>query len=359
MDEKLLESVLGSDPTIENLKSKIENREGWSRREFLAKLGCAAAGALLGSTADSFAAEPPETKRIRIPQIPSACRSPEWIAEELLRTEGFDDVQYIPVKGTQGVERALASGDADLAGHFAAPVILRLEAGDPIVILGGEHVGCFELLGSERIRSIRDLRGRSVAIPALDPAPYAFLASMVSYVGLNPNKDINWVKHRAGEAMNLLAAGKIDAYLGFPTEPQEFRAKKIGRVVVNSAVDRPWSQYYCCMLTGNRVFVRKHPVATKRAMRAILKSAEICAIAPDKVAKSIVAKGLTSNYDYALEAIKSLPYGRWRDYDAEDTVRFWALRLHEAGMIKSSPQKILKQGTDWRFLKELKKELKA
>jgi NitT/TauT family transport system substrate-binding protein len=359
---------LGIDLLIENPKpvlnqaeeSKIQNRGGWSRRKFLSTAALAGAGTLLGSPNVGIAAEPPlETQRIRIPQIPSTCRSPEWVAEALLRAEGFTDMQYIPVKGTQGVEQALASGETDIGGHFAAPVILRLEAGDPVVMLGGEHIGCFELLGSERIRTIRDLKGRAVAIPALDPAPYAFLASMASYVGLDPRKDINWVKHRAGEAMQLLADGKIDAYLGFPTEPQEFRAKKIGRVVVNSAVDRPWSQYFCCMLVGNREFVRKNPVATKRAIRAILKSAEICAVAPEKVAKSIVGKGLSKNYDYALEAIKSLPYGRWREYDAEDTVRFWSLRLHEAGMIKSSPQKIIAQGTDWRFWNDLKKELKA
>jgi NitT/TauT family transport system substrate-binding protein len=332
----------------------------WTRRRFLGAAALAGAATFLRSPSTGSAAEsPPETTRIRIPQIPSTCRSPEWIAEELLRTEGFTDIQYIPVPGTQGVERALASGEADLAGHFAAPVILRVEAGDPVVILGGEHIGCFELLGSERIRSIRDLKGRAVAIPELDPSPHAFLASMSAYVGLDPRKDIKWVKHRAGEAMQLLATGRIDAYLGFPTEPQAFRAKKIGRVVVNSAVDRPWSQYFCCMLTGNREFVRKNPVATKRAIRAILKSAEICAVAPEKVAKSIIAKGIGKNYDYALEAIKSLPYGRWREYDAEDTVRFWALRLHEAGMIKSSPQKIISQGTDWRFWNELKKELKT
>jgi NitT/TauT family transport system substrate-binding protein len=330
-----------------------------SRREFLKEVSVAGAAVFLGTQRDSLAAEPPlETTRIRIPQIPSTCRSPEWIAEELLRTEGFTEVQYIPVQGTQGVERALAAGETDIAGHFAAPVILRLEAGDPVVMLGGEHIGCFELLGSDRIRTIRDLKGRAVAIPALDPSPYAFLASMAAYVGLDPRKDINWVKHRPGEAMQLLEEGKIDAYLGFPTEPQELRAKKIGRVVVNSAVDRPWSQYFCCMLTGNKEFVRKNPVATKRAMRAILKSAEICAVAPEKVAKAIFAKGLSKNYDYALEAIKSLPYGKWREYDAEDTVRFWALRLHEASMIKSSPQKVIAQGTDWRFLRELKKELK-
>ena len=332
----------------------------WNRREFLKTAALAGTGAVLGLRCESDAAEPPpETTRIRIPQIPSTCRSPEWIAEELLRTEGFTDIRYIPVPGTQGVERALASGEADIGGHFAAPVILRLEAGDPIVIVGGEHVGCFELLGTDRIRTIGDLKGRTVAVPALDPSPYAFLASMVSYVGLNPTKDINWVKHSADESMKLLAEGKIDAYLGFPTNPQEFRAKKIGRIVVNSAVDRPWSQYFCCMLVGNRNFVRKNPVATKRAMRAILKSAEICAVAPEKVAKSIIGKGVAKNYDYALEAIRSLPYGRWREYDAEDTVRFWALRLHEAGMIKSSPQKIISQGTDWRIWRELKKELKA
>jgi len=68
---------------------------------------------------------------------------------------------------------------------------------------------------------------------------------------------------------------------------------------------------------------------------------------------------LTDNYDVALEVLKAIPYGQWREYDAEDTVRFFALRLHEAGMIKATPQQIIAQGTDWRFLHELKKELKG
>src|SRR5262245_38041777 len=162
------------------------------------------------------AESPPETTRLRIPQIRSTCRAPEWVAEELLRSEGFTNVQYISVEGTRGVESTLASGEADIGGHFAAPVILRIEAGDPIVMLGGEHIGCFELLASERIRGIRDLKGRTVAVPVLDPSPYAFLASMAAYVGLDPRKDINWVNHSPDESMNLLAEGKIDAYLGFP-----------------------------------------------------------------------------------------------------------------------------------------------
>jgi NitT/TauT family transport system substrate-binding protein len=323
-------------------------------------LTLAGTAGFLGLWPDRVAAEPPpETTRLRVAQLPSTCRSPEWIADDLLRVEGFTDVQYAPAGGTLGVERGLAAGEVDLSGHFAAPVILRVEAGDPIVILAGEHVGCFELLANESVQSIRDLKGRTVAVPELNPSPYAFLASMVAYIGLDPRQDIRWVKHPASESMRLLADGKIDAYLGFPTDPQEFRARQIGRVVVNSAVDRPWSQYFCCMLVGNREFVRKHPVATRRALRAILKSADVCALEPERVARVIVGKGLARNYDYALQAIKGLPYGKWREFSPEDTVRFYALRLHEAGLIKSSPQRILAQGADWRFFNELTKELKG
>jgi NitT/TauT family transport system substrate-binding protein len=144
-----------------------------------------------------------------------------------------------------------------------------------------------------------------------------------------------------------------------PPFPQELAAMKVGRVVINTAVDRPWSNYFCCMVTANREFVRQHPVATKRALRAIVKGADLCALEPDRVARSLVEKGFTPRYDYALQAMKDVPYGKWREYDPEDTVRFYALRLHEVAMIKSSPQKIIAQGSDWRFLKELKKELKA
>jgi NitT/TauT family transport system substrate-binding protein len=144
-----------------------------------------------------------------------------------------------------------------------------------------------------------------------------------------------------------------------PPVTQELRAKKIGHVVVNNTIDRPWSQYFCCMIAANREFVRKHPVATRRAMRAILKGDALCALEPERSAKLLVDKGITARYDYAVQMMKELPYGRWRDYDPEDTVRFYSLRLNEAGMIKSSPQKIISQGTDWRFLTELKKELKA
>ncbi len=132
-----------------------------------------------------------------------------------------------------------------------------------------------------------------------------------------------------------------------------------GHVILKTATDRPWSQYFCCMLAGNSDFVQRYPVATKRVMRAVLKAADLCAAEPEWAARRMVDGGFTDRYDYALQTLKDMPYEKWREYDAEDTMRFYALRLHEAGMIKSSPQKIIAEGTDWRFLNELKRELKA
>jgi NitT/TauT family transport system substrate-binding protein len=333
--------------------------EGWTRRRFLDGLTVAGTVGLLGLLPRPVAAEPPpETTTIRWLQGPALCVAPYYIAEELLQGEGFTEVRHVQTS-VQLWTPSVLSGEVDFALNFVGPLLVRLDAGDPLVMLAGGHVGCFELFGTERVRAIRDLKGKTVSVPELGSPQHVFLASIAAYVGLDPRKDINWVTHPRADAMQLITEGAIDAFLGFPPEPQELRAKGIGHVVVNSALDRPWSQYFCCMVYTRREFAQKYPVATKRALRAILKAADICALEPERTAEFLVDKGYTQNYSYALQTMQELPYGKWREYDPEDTVRFYALRLHEAGMIKSSPQKIIAQSTDWRFLNELKKELKG
>src|SRR5207253_744478 len=125
-------------------------------------------------------------------------------------------------------------------------------------------------------------------------------------------------------SVRLWADGKIDAFLAFPPEPQELRAKKIGRVVVNSGTDRPWSQYFCCLIAGNREFVGRYPVATKRVVRAILKASDVCALEPERAARAVVEKGYPTTYDYALQTMRDVTYGKWRQYDPEDTLRFYS-----------------------------------
>jgi NitT/TauT family transport system substrate-binding protein len=330
-----------------------------SRREFLGGLTLLGATGFLGLSPRSIAAEPPpETTTIRWLRSPAICVAPYYVAEELLHGEGFTEVHHVQMEAVLYTP-AVLSGAVDLVLNFVGPLLVRLDAGDPLVVLAGGHVGCFELFGTDRVHAIRDLKGKTVAVPHLGSPAHVFLASMAAYVGLDPPKDVTWVMHTPDEAMQLFGEGKIDAFLGFPPHTLELRAKQIGHVVVNSALDRPWSQYFCCMVYTRREFARKYPMATKRALRAILKAADVCALEPDWAGQFLVDKGYTERYDYARQAMQELPWSKWREYDPEDTVRFYALRLHEAGMIKNSPQKINAQGTDWRFLNEIKKELKG
>jgi NitT/TauT family transport system substrate-binding protein len=332
-----------------------------TRREFLSGLAISASASFLGVLPRPVAAEPPpETTTIRLAfRMGLSCHAPLHVADEFLYGEGFTDVRYVAKETIVGTWRAVVSGEAHFTMSLSAPTIVLIDQGDPIVFLTGVHVGCLELFGTGRVRTVRDLKGKTVAVVALGSSQHVFIASMVAHVGLDPRKDINWVTVPYAEAVRLLTERKVDAYAATPPESLELRAKKVGRVVVNTMMDRPWSQYFCCIATGNREFVRKNPVATKRALRAILKATDVCAREPERVAQFLVEKGYTTHHDFTLQALKEIPYGKWREYDPEDTVRFYALRLHEAGMIKSNPKQILAQGADWRFLNELKKELKG
>src|SRR6516162_7331768 len=312
------------------------------RRDFITLVGSAAAAwPLIG--AKGLAQEaPPEITTIRLAKIPGICIAPQYVAEELLRSEGFTSVQYVEL--SVNTYAGFAAGTIDISMAFIAPYIIQIDAGLPLVLLGGVHAGCFELFGTERIKSIRDLKGKTVAVPELGSAHHVFVAAMASHVGIDPKREINFVIHAPIDSMQLLAEGKIDALIGFPPVPQELREKKIGRVIVSSGLDRPWSQYFCCIVAAHQDFVRKYPVATKRALRAIMKATHFCAVEPERAARMVADKGY--RYDYSLQTMKEIAYSRWRDYDAEDTVRFYALRLHESGMIKSTPSKIIAQGTD-------------
>src|SRR5687768_11448435 len=337
-----------------------QHNDQWSRREFLSTSMLAGTTALLGLQANSLAAEPPsETTRIKLAyHSRSLCHAPLYVAEDFLRAEGFTDVQYVK---TNTVENALTSGEVDIVTHFCGPLVAQVDNGDPIVILSGLHPGCVELVCADRIRSLRDLKGKTIAVTDLGGGRHVLLAVMSTHVGLDPRKDLNIVAHPAAEAMRLLAEKKIDAFLAAPPDSQQLRAKKIGHVLIDTMMDKPWSQYFCCMVAVNQPFLRKNPVAARKALRAILKAVDVCAREPNRTARLLVDKGYSNQYDYALQAMKEMGmgYGKWRDYDPEDTVRFYALRMNEVGMITSTPQKIIAQGTDWRFLRELKKKLKT
>jgi NitT/TauT family transport system substrate-binding protein len=329
----------------------------YARRDFLRVSALAMTGFGL-AVRPARAEPPPEIRTLRLTKEPYACQAPEYIVDEFLAAEGFSGAEHVEIGDSSGIQ-LVAKGELDFELEAAPSIVTLIDAGQPLVALAGLHGGCYGLFATERVRSIRDLKGKTVAVLAPWSVEQILLSAMAAYVGLDPRRDIKWVHHPFEEAMRLLAEGKVDAYMAFPPEPQELRAKRIGRVIVNTTTDRPWSQQFRCMLVGNRQWVQKYPVATKRLLRAMLKATDLCAREPDRVTQYLVDKGYTTNLEYTMEVLRNVTYAKWRTDDPEATLRFYALRLRDVGMVKATPQKIIAQGTDWRFLNELKKELKG
>jgi NitT/TauT family transport system substrate-binding protein len=327
-----------------------------SRREWL-RATTASAIAFLGSEARA-ADPPPETRRIRIQDAPAACFAPLFIAEALLKAEGFSEVEYVKASLTPGLTATLAAGQVDIVQDDAAGYLMHLDAGSPLVVLGGIHTGCWELLAQHSIRSLLQLKGRRVAAPERS-SRQAFLKAMLASVGLDPARDVVWVDLEPAETMRQFEAGQVDAMLGFMPEPQELRARGIGHVLISTLTDRPWSQYFCCLAAATRDFVRRNPIATKRALRALVKATDLCASQPELAARTMLARAVWPDQDRLLEAVKEIGFRKWRDFNPDDTMRFWALRLREMGIIKGDPKALVARGTDWRFIAEIKRELKA
>ncbi|MFO1036413.1 MAG: ABC transporter substrate-binding protein [Geminicoccaceae bacterium] len=336
----------------------------WNRRQVSGGLAVAGLASLTGVRASTARADepPPETKTIRLirdPVFPVLCYAPQYIADEFLTQEGFTDIQYVG-KGEEGSEaQTLVRNEADMSAALGVDWIFPIVQGDPIVVLSGLHAGCVELFANADVRTIRDLKGKRLAVHGLGSPERYLLASVASYIGLDPNKDIEWVLAHPLEWGAMLQAGKVDAIAGFPPMNYALHAEKVGHVILNTITDDPWRHYFCCLVAARREYAEQYPVATKRALRALLKANELCTKQPEVAAGWLVEHKQAPDYDTALQILKDIPYVAWRNYDPEDSMRFYALRLREAGLIDQTPEEIIAAGTDWRMYNELKLELKA
>lgn len=336
--------------------------QGITRRTFLSNASILGAASFLGLPCTAASEQPLETKRIRLVVDEAICLVPQFLSEELLRLEGFTQIEYVRMNYDtyHNLGAIVAAGKADITQDAAISFVPLLDARQPVVILSGVHLGCWELFGASNVRAIRDLKGKRIPISTPGAEEHLVVSSILAYIGMDPRKDVQFVEIPLfDDQIKAFRAGAVDALFAFPPQPQRLRAEGIGHVVIDAARDRPWSQYYCCVVGANRDFMTRNPVATKRALRAFLKAADICARDPQRAARYLVAKGYEPRYETALEVLDNLPYGRWREFSPEDTLRFHALRLREVGMITSDPNKLIAHGTDWRFLNELRRELKA
>ena len=279
-----------------------------------------------------------------------------YAASELLHAEGLTDVEFVSTGTGPDSSDWMGHDEIDFDWNYPLAHVLNIAKGVPLKVLTGLHVGCLELIASDQVVRILDLKGRKLGVDG-STIQYLLLNVMSSYVGLDPAKDFETLV--TPDAVQSLAEGKIDAFLGGPPSPSMARERKLGHVLIGTAIDKPWSQYFCCMLASTADYTERYPVATKRVMRALLKAVGPCVTEPEAIAKGCGRTGIravtTTRFRPSVRCtLRQMARIRSRRFD---TVLCIA-HAGDQGDLDESPGG-LARGTDWSFLQEVKRELKT
>jgi NitT/TauT family transport system substrate-binding protein len=329
-----------------------------TRREVLRRgVGAAAAltaGPFLASCAPTLA--PPETTSIRL--AAGACDSAIFGAERYLREEGFTDIQFTDV----ATATAITAGNAHIGNAFPQSFFNSVESGPKVVSLGGLHPGCNEIWAQPGIASVKDLKGRTITVTskALANLPYTWMAMALKQAGVDP-KDVNFVVQADADLLKLYLDGKSDAVYVATTAVPALKANPAnkGKAIFSQVMDEPWKSNNCCFIVASEPWYRANPIAAKRAMRAIYRTADALPADRADAAKLATDKGLFGGAPALAnvrEAANMVPLD-WRTYDLEKAVRFYAPLLTDVGVLKATPDDLLK-GIDLTIFKGLSTELK-
>src|SRR5215472_18386715 len=183
----------------ERTETRIEGMT-MDRRHFMGGIAGAVGGPLLRPVSISAAEVAPETTAVTLAKTPALCTAPQFIAEELLRAEGFTEIRYVETIAPD-VPSAVAAGKVDFSMAYTSQFVAAVDTGEPVTLLGGIMVGCFELFGGDNVRSIGDLKGKTVGVQAIGSQPHTLVALMAAQVGLDPKTDFHFVSVRVRSAM--------------------------------------------------------------------------------------------------------------------------------------------------------------
>lgn len=323
-----------------------------TRREFMRLAAMTSAGVALAACAPSPTPVPPtptiaplETTTIRLGC--GACDAPFFAAESNLRGEGFGDVQINDV-GSAGAQPALTSGKIDLGVVIPSHFIDAIQSGVNLVALGSLHAGCIEIWSPQSVASLKDLVGKTVVVPAktlAGPVIYSYAAIVLEQAGVDP-KSVNFDVQPTADAVKLYLDGKNDAVVASTTGLAALKVNPAnkGHAIHNQMMDAPWSSLDCCIIVATQDWVRANPVAAKRALRAIYKTADALPADKTAVAKLAADKGLFGGapaLDYIRESA-NMNYKTWRNSDPEKSVRFYASLIAGIGLLTTSADNLAK-----------------
>ncbi len=302
------------------------------RREFLTRASRAGGSEPLGLDT----VRPPRSRRPKRPRSASPTRRTS-ASRRSTSPRSFSAWRGSPSGSTSRWEAEMPSKRSPKAGQTSrcgtsAELLPHLDAGRPVVMLAGVHGGLLSTLRPRARARGPGSQGKDGRHPLLRQRRPVLLSTMLAYVGIDPQQEVE-LDHRRGPAQRDGPVRRRQGRRLRRLRPgaAELRARKIGRVIVDTAQDRPWSQYFCCMVGRQPGVCPAQPdrdqagaARDPQGSRHVCRRPRACCALPRREA-------LRDALSDRPGGDEERDYTRWRDANPEDTLRFYALRLHEVG----------------------------
>ena len=160
------------------------------------------------------------------------------------------------------------------ASFMIAPLAMKLrEQGVPVKILYLGHRDGSTVIVRKDIpaTSLRDLRGKTFAIPSKFSNQYLVIRKLMDDQGVGPN-EIKFVEIQPPDMPSALAAKAIDAY--FVGEPHAARAQLDGSGRVLYLAKDIWPHFISCVLVARQDLIDQRPNVVRDLVRGIAQSGE-------------------------------------------------------------------------------------
>jgi len=229
---------------------------------------------------------PPVTIRFAYQDRVADAASIIAVARDLFAEEGVHVQPFIFSSGPACAE-TLVAGGADIGTMGDTTAVIAVSR-SPVKIIashgGGEHRHRIIVAGSSPIRSPSDLVGRRLAIKK-GTSTYGGLLSWADSAGLDLS-EVTVIDMRPQDMGDALHAGAVDAIVASEPTPSLVEDRGGRELATLGGL----GNNYPILLVARTEFLREHPDAVIRFLRALLRAADIVDDTPDEAAQIIAAK---------------------------------------------------------------------
>src|SRR5512132_2623402 len=211
--------------------------------------------------------------------------------------------EYSKYSGWPELKESFMAGKVK-AAYLLAPMVMDLVEGGvdaKIVSLGHRSGACIMVRTDSPARTIRDLRGRRIAIPSRFAVDHLFVRRMLREQGMTV-RDVELVEMAPPEMPAALYARQVDAYA--TGEPFGAVAEVAGYARILYMTRHKWPTYVCCVLTVHQDLIdRERPLVQQLVNHVLSAGAWLEAAQANRDLAAGVAAG-PAMFNQQLEILK-------------------------------------------------------